>query len=151
MLKSGALIAPLGTRLLIIAVNKARNAVRPIFLESLEQAGVAYSIVEFGGKVLDLSKAVGGKLGIPVVAVPTIAATCASWAAVSILYDDLGRFSGYIPNKRSPSLVLADTRVLATAPKRYLASGIGDTIVKWYETVVNLCDDPDGPLPWVCE
>ncbi|MUG69992.1 iron-containing alcohol dehydrogenase family protein [Paenibacillus validus] len=172
LFKSGSLIAPLGKTALIIAGKKALDTVRSIFLDSLDQSGIAYSILEFGGKVttseveaytvtalekkadvvigigggkaLDLSKAVGGKLSLPVVAVPTVAATCASWAAVSVLYDDLGRSSGYLLNQRSPALVLADTRVLAAAPKRYLASGIGDTIVKWYETVVNSNDDPDG-------
>ncbi|MEK8126528.1 iron-containing alcohol dehydrogenase family protein [Paenibacillus filicis] len=172
LLKSGALIAPLGQRAFLIAGDKALNAVHPTLLESLDQAGIAYEIAPFGGKVtlpeieeytakasvyqaeiiigvgggkvLDLTKAIGDKLRLPVVSVPTVAATCASWAAVSILYDDLGRSSGYQPNRRSPALVLADTRVLASAPKRYLASGIGDTIVKWYETVVNLSDDPDG-------
>lgn len=170
--KSGPLIAPLGKKALVIAGRKALVAVKPLLLASLEESGIAYSIVEFsgkvttlevetytktaveqqvdviigvgGGKVLDITKAVGGKLDIPVVAVPTVAATCASWAAVSVLYDDLGRSSGYILNKRSPALVLADTHVLASAPKRYLASGIGDTIVKWYETFVNINDDPDG-------
>ncbi|MFC5452373.1 iron-containing alcohol dehydrogenase family protein [Paenibacillus aestuarii] len=172
LLKSGSLIAPYGKKALIIAGQKALKAASHTFLDSLDQAGITFTIAEFsgkvteeeievytataaeqqadviigvgGGKVLDVSKAVGGKLRIPVVAVPTVAATCASWAAVSILYDDLGRSSGHILNERSPVLVLADTRVLASAPKRYLASGIGDAIVKWYETVVNLSDDPDG-------
>ncbi|MEW9700462.1 iron-containing alcohol dehydrogenase family protein [Paenibacillus sp. SI8] len=170
--KSGPLIAPFGKTALIIAGKKALQAVKPQLLDSLQESGVSYSIVEFGGKVtsqeietytqtaleqlanviigvgggkvLDISKAVGGKLGIPVVAVPTVAATCASWAAVSILYDELGRSSSYVLNQRSPVLVLADTRILASAPKRYLASGIGDTLVKWYETVVNSNDTPDG-------
>jgi glycerol dehydrogenase-like iron-containing ADH family enzyme len=170
--KSGPLIAAFGKKALIIAGRRALEAVKPSFISSLEDSGVSYSILEFGGKVttgeieiftkaaakeqadviigvgggkvLDISKTVGGELGIPVVAVPTIAATCASWAAVTVLYDDQGRCSGYILNARSPELVLADTNVLASAPKRYLASGIGDTIVKWYETVVNINEEPNG-------
>ena len=170
--KSGPLIASIGKRALIIAGRRALEAVNASFISTLDESGISYTIALFsgkvtsveidsftekaaeeqadviigvgGGKALDISKAVGGKLGIPVVAVPTIAATCASWAAVTVLYDDLGRSSGYLLNERSPELVLADTDVLASAPKRYLAAGIGDTIVKWYETVVNLNDDPDG-------
>jgi glycerol dehydrogenase-like iron-containing ADH family enzyme len=172
LIRSGALIAPLGQRAFIIAGSQALNAANPPFLDSLDQAGIAYEVAPFsgkvtlaeieqytaqasayqaeiligvgGGKALDLAKAVGDRLRLPVVAVPTVAATCASWAAVSVLYDELGRSSGYLPNRRSPVLVLADTRVLASAPRRYLASGIGDTIVKWYETVVNLNEAPDG-------
>ncbi|MFB5675270.1 iron-containing alcohol dehydrogenase family protein [Paenibacillus terreus] len=170
--KSGSLIAPYGKKAFIVAGQKALEAAGPAFLESLEQAGITRTIALFdgkvtaaeieeyttkaaaqptdvvigvgGGKALDLAKAIGGRLHLPVVTVPTIAATCASWAAVSILYDELGRFSGYLANEHSPALVLADTRVLAAAPKRYLASGIGDTIVKWYEIAVNLSDEPDG-------
>ncbi|MDP4097074.1 iron-containing alcohol dehydrogenase family protein [Paenibacillus sp. P96] len=169
LLKSGPLIAPYGKNAFVVTGQKALNAVGHAFFESLKQAGIAHTIASFGGKVtiaeievytaqasaqqadviigvgggkaLDLAKAVGGKLRLPVIAVPTIAATCASWAAVSILYDDLGRSSEYLMNERSPALVLVDTRVIASAPKRYLASGIGDTIVKWYEIAVNLSEE----------
>ncbi|OXM86765.1 iron-containing alcohol dehydrogenase family protein [Paenibacillus rigui] len=170
--KSGPLIAEIGRRALIIAGNKALEAVKPSFLISLEEAGLSYSIAPYGGKVttedieqfaetateyqadviigvgggkvLDLSKAVGGRRSLPVVAVPTIAATCASWAAVTVVYDQQGRSSRYLLNDRSPELLFADTGVLASAPKRFLASGIGDTIVKWYEIGVNNNDAPDG-------
>ncbi|ASS64928.1 MULTISPECIES: iron-containing alcohol dehydrogenase family protein [unclassified Paenibacillus] len=97
-----------------------------------------------GGSVLDLTKAVGDKLGLPVLAIPTVAATCAAWSALAVLYDDAGRSAGYLPLSRSPELVLADARVLAQAPRRYLASGIADTIVKWHEHGVNA---PAGRQP----
>lgn len=170
--RSGSLIAPLGRNALLIGGVKALKAARAALLSSLDNEGISYEILEFGGKVtekeiegftaaaldrkpevligvgggkaLDLTKAVGGRLRLPVVAVPTVAATCASWAAVSVLYDDQGRSSSYLLNDRSPALVLADARILAAAPRRYLASGIGDTIVKWYETSVNLSDGPEG-------
>ncbi|UKS28797.1 iron-containing alcohol dehydrogenase family protein [Paenibacillus sp. HWE-109] len=171
--KGGALIAPLGQKALIIAGKQALEAISSSsFLLGLQESGITYSIALFSGKVttteiqtyrniaadkevdviigigggksLDISKAVADHLGIPVVAVPTIAATCASWAALSVLYDELGRSSSYRLLKQSPSLVLADLQVLVAAPKRYLASGIGDTLVKWYETVVNHNEEPDG-------
>lgn len=91
-----------------------------------------------GGRVLDLVKAVGDRLDIPVAAVPTIAATCAAWSALTILHDDEGRSDGALFLKASPQVVVADTAVLAEAPKRYLASGIGDTLAKWYEVALNL-------------
>ncbi|OPH58979.1 hypothetical protein BC351_21825 [Paenibacillus ferrarius] len=171
--KSGVLIAPLGRKALIIAGRNSLEAIQTSsFLTSLQASEIIYSIAVFsgkvttteiqtysniaaekqvdviigigGGKALDLSKAVGERLEVPVVAVPTIAATCASWAALSVLYDELGRSSSYLLLKRSPAIVLADLRILAAAPKRYLASGIGDTLVKWYETVVNHNEEPEG-------
>ncbi|MFD1888000.1 iron-containing alcohol dehydrogenase family protein [Paenibacillus wenxiniae] len=91
-----------------------------------------------GGKVLDLSKAVAEDARLPIVTIPTIPATCAAWSALTVLYDPHGKAAGYRPLLRSPELVLADTALLAQAPRRYLAAGIGDTLVKWHEFAVNL-------------
>ncbi|TXK73506.1 iron-containing alcohol dehydrogenase family protein [Paenibacillus sp. N3.4] len=168
--KSGEWIVAIGKEALLITGSKALEAVKSTLLPSLASAGVSYTLQFYngtvtrdeieglsqqaengkfdviigigGGKVLDISKAVGDKTGLPVVTVPTIAATCAAWSALTVLYDEQGRSTGYLPLKQSPVLALADTRLLAAAPKRYLASGIGDTIVKWYETIVNVKEDP---------
>ncbi|SKC07511.1 glycerol dehydrogenase [Lachnospiraceae bacterium] len=86
-----------------------------------------------GGKICDAAKAVGDLRNIPVVIIPTIAATCACWASRSILYKNDGNFDLVHWNKKSPVLILSDTQVLKEAPKRYLASGIMDTFAKWYE------------------
>lgn len=86
-----------------------------------------------GGRVLDVSKVVGNTLNIPVIAVPTVAATCAAWAACSIIYDEEGNFETVIFNKNTSKLILADTRIIATAPPRYMNAGIIDTFAKWYE------------------
>ncbi|MFT7885274.1 iron-containing alcohol dehydrogenase, partial [Salmonella enterica] len=43
-----------------------------------------------GGALLDTVKAVARRLGLPVVAIPTIAATCAAWTALSVWYNDAG-------------------------------------------------------------
>lgn len=89
-----------------------------------------------GGRVLDTTKAAGDIANIPVIAVPTIAATCAAWAALSVMYTDEGNFDHFRMNKRSPKIVIADTNILAQAPVRYLKAGIVDTLAKWYETSV---------------
>lgn len=44
-----------------------------------------------GGALLDTAKAVARRLGLPVVAIPTIAATCAAWTPLSVWYNDAGR------------------------------------------------------------
>lgn len=74
-----------------------------------------------GGRVLDLVKAIGDRLDIPVVTVPTIAATCAAWSALTILHDDEGRVDGALFLKASPRVVVADTAVLAEAPSFFNA------------------------------
>lgn len=99
-----------------------------------DQIGADMIIGIGGGRVLDTSKAVGDINGLPVLTVPTVAATCAAWAAVTIQYDDEGAFVTARSNKNSPVLVAADPKVIFTAPKRYLFSGVVDTFAKFYET-----------------
>ncbi len=96
-----------------------------------------------GGRVQDISKATGTFANLPVVAIPTIAATCASWAAVSIIYDAEGDFEQYIANKNSPKLVIVDSTIISAAPIRYLKAGIVDTMAKWYETVPGITGEKD--------
>jgi glycerol dehydrogenase-like iron-containing ADH family enzyme len=157
----GEYIIQLGSHALIIGGKTAVSAAGGDLFPSLDTAGVTYEVKEFnghvtvdaikrfhaladevganliigigGGRVLDLSKAVGNEKHIPVVAVPTVAATCAAWSALSIIYDSSGKFAGGILLDSSPKLVLADTKILAAAPLKYLVSGIGDTLAKWYE------------------
>ncbi|MBC2580720.1 aminotransferase class I/II-fold pyridoxal phosphate-dependent enzyme [Clostridium sp. DJ247] len=58
-------------------------------------------------------------------------------AALASLYDESGKVTDFNILNTSPKLVLADTRIIANAPVRYLNAGIGDTIVKWYEAAPN--------------
>lgn len=102
-------------------------------LAEKEQADVL--IGAGGGRVMDAVKAAGTYTGIPVITLPTIAATCAPWAAVSIIYTDEGDFHKFMDNPKSPAVILADTEIIGEAPVRYLRSGIVDTLAKWYEPV----------------
>jgi glycerol dehydrogenase len=86
-----------------------------------------------GGRVLDTCKATAELAGVPVITVPTIAATCAAWAGLTIQYDDEGAFVKARPLKSSPVLVIADTRIILSAPERYLFAGVADTFAKFYE------------------
>jgi glycerol dehydrogenase len=85
-----------------------------------------------GGKALDTAKLVASRTKIPVLTVPTIAATCAAWTPVSALYTAAGEYIDLVPSV-APLLVAADTGVIGRAPLRYLVSGIGDTLAKRYE------------------
>lgn len=171
--KAGEYLKEAGKNPLIIASPHAKEAVGKDFFESLESAGInSKNIFTFegfpsqnqfdfyakkakdlnadfvigigGGRVLDTSKATGDIAGLPVVTVPTVAATCAAWAALTVQYDDNGAFVLMRQNKNSPFIVLADPKVIFTAPKRYLFSGVVDTFAKFFEvrpTVERFPDD----------
>lgn len=86
-----------------------------------------------GGKVLDTAKAVAHRLGVPVVIVPTIAASDAPCSALAVVYRDDGTVAYDLFLPRNPDLVLVDTRLIARAPSRFLAAGIGDALATFYE------------------
>ncbi|MDF2857898.1 MAG: gldA2, partial [Neobacillus sp.] len=87
------------------------------------------------------AKAVAEDSHLPVVTIPTIAATCAAWSALTVIYNEHGKVVDHRPLQSSPKVVLADTKILVEAPVRYLQSGIGDTLVKWYEYAPNNKND----------
>ncbi|CNI35434.1 MULTISPECIES: oxidoreductase [Yersinia] len=89
-----------------------------------------------GGAVLDTAKVVARKLGVPLVAIPTIAATCAAWTPLSVWYNDAGQALNFEIFKDANHLVLVEPRIILQAPVEYLLAGIGDTLAKWYEAVV---------------
>lgn len=88
-----------------------------------------------GGKALDLAKAVAHFARLPVLVVPTSAATDAPCSAISVLYTESGVFDRYLTLRHSPDLVLVDTRVIANAPARLLAAGMGDAMATYYEAL----------------
>lgn len=83
-----------------------------------------------GGKLMDLSKAVGALMGLPVFTLPTIAATCAAFAPLSVVYDETGHQECIRFHKDSVAGVFVDLTILANAPERYLAAGIADAFAK---------------------
>lgn len=91
-------------------------------------------LVAGGGKAIDTVKALGYMLDLPVIAIPTIASTCAAGTCISILYDDKGEFLEISRESKNPDLILVDTQIILEAPVRYLISGIGDTLAKWFES-----------------
>lgn len=158
---AGEYISKIGSHALIVGGKTAFSVVGEEFFNSLKKSDISYVIREFkgyptynnidettslaidlkadviigvgGGRVLDTIKAVGEKSNLPVVTVPTIGATCAAWSALTVLYDESGKATGYSLLEKSPKLILADTKIIAEAPVRYLNAGVADTIVKWYE------------------
>jgi len=80
-----------------------------------------------GGKSVDIAKTVAYNLDKPFVSVPT----SASHDGISSPFSSIrGQNKPYSIKTRTPIGVLADTSIIAKAPKRLLASGCGDLMAK---------------------
>ena len=167
----GKYIASYGHRAYIIGGRRALDIVKDELTQSLKENGIEYEYSVFegfpsnnnisiyadkirrsgadivigagGGRVMDLTKAAGFEAGTAIVTIPTIAATCAAWAALSVIYTDEGDFDGFRPAQRCPDVIIADTDIIVSAPDRYIRAGIVDTMAKWYETAPRLNEHPD--------
>jgi len=86
-----------------------------------------------GGKVIDTGKAVAHAMKVPVIVVPTIAATDAPCSALSVVYSDAGVFDRYLVLPHNPNFVLVDTSIIANSPVETLVSGMGDALATFWE------------------
>ncbi|WLS79518.1 iron-containing alcohol dehydrogenase family protein [Erwinia pyri] len=171
--RAGELISPLSTHVFIISSPAAWRAVNPELEKSLSAAGIRFelalltsecteaAIAELtaqilhqgaslvlgigGGRVLDAAKAAGNAVEkVAVVTLPTLAATCAAWSPLSILYTADGAHQRSQPLQRMPELVLVDSEVIARSDVRYLKAGIVDALAKWYEFQPYQQKNPDN-------
>lgn len=86
-----------------------------------------------GGKIMDLTKAVGALVSAPVFTIPTSAATCAAYAPLSVIYQDTGRQAGIRFHSDEVAAVFVDLKVISQAPARLLAAGMADAMAKTCE------------------
>jgi glycerol dehydrogenase-like iron-containing ADH family enzyme len=161
--EAAAAIAQLGQRPLVVGGHRSLELVRPILqgaLQSLKLAETTHGadccesgltqmrqaianhqadvvIGVGGGKALDAAKLVAHQGHLPVVTVPTSAATCAAWTALSNVYSEQGAFRYDVALPHCPELVVLDYDLVQTAPQRTLIAGIGDALAKWYEASVS--------------
>jgi len=103
-----------------------------------------------GGKAIDTGKAVGYEMKIPVIVAPTIAATDAPCAAVSVIYSEQGVFERCLILSRNPDCVLVDTTVVANAPVEFLVSGMGDALATHWEADTCARSCKPHPLTGAC-
>ncbi len=160
---SGRLFARLGVRPLLVGGDRSLAAALPFLtaplaelatatatyqkdcseaaLAALHQAADTHSadcvIGIGGGKALDAAKLLAYQRRLPIATVPTSAATCAGWTALSNVYSDEGAFLYDVALPSCPEMIVLDYDLVATAPERTLIAGIGDAIAKWYEASVS--------------
>ncbi|MBW4679908.1 MAG: iron-containing alcohol dehydrogenase family protein [Microcoleus vaginatus WJT46-NPBG5] len=162
---SGEAIARLGVRPLVVAGERTLTSAGQPLLAVLEQQKLAVAQASYspdcsemslasleeavkshqadvviglgGGKALDMAKLLAYRCGLPVVTIPTSAATCAAWTALSNVYSNEGAFLYDVALARCPDLLILDYDLIQTAPQRTLVAGIGDALAKWYEASVS--------------
>jgi glycerol dehydrogenase len=86
-----------------------------------------------GGKVIDTAKAVADNLSAPVVVAPTVASNDAPCTGIAVIYNDQGIIVKAQFTKRNPDLVVVDSEIIAKAPLRLFAAGLGDALATWFE------------------
>lgn len=165
----GAIASQLGRRALVIGGAHSYPPARAALEASLQAAGLHVEVTTYGqdccepeldrlvaiarttrsdvvigvggGKALDTAKLAAHRVGVPVVTVPTSAATCAAWTALSNVYSPAGTWLYGVPLPTNPAAVVVDHALVATAPPRLLASGIADSMAKWVESSASV--DPE--------
>lgn len=124
------------SRVRLFGGESSRREIAAI-VEEARSLGAQAIVGAGGGKVLDAARAAAAAMRLPFVSCPTICSTDAPTSALSVIYADEGPNRGgveaYEIHRRSPDLVLVDTRVIAESPPRFLAAGIGDAMSTWYE------------------
>jgi glycerol dehydrogenase len=166
--EAGEAVAELAKNVLIVGGKTALSKAGGALTDSLKKAGVSFAVHEHdgypseraareigqqaeelkaqailsvgGGRIQDVGKAAAFYAGLPAISAPTIAATCASWAPTSILYNDDGAYTNALPYNEAPVLIIADTDVIAKAPVRYIRSGASDALARLYENNAALED-----------
>ncbi len=88
-----------------------------------------------GGKVIDLARATADQCEVPFISVPTAAASDAACSALAVVYDEAGHVLRDQHMRWNPALVVVDSIVIAHAPARLFAAGIGDALATFGEAL----------------
>jgi glycerol dehydrogenase len=157
--EAGNYLKPFGRRPMVLGDELVFSILRPTLEDRLKTAGLSPSFILFGeecsmseiarlvgivqkegldfivgtggGKAIDTSRIVAEQIKLPLVTLPTSAATCSAASAVAVVYER-GIRQATVSGKAA-DLVLVDSTILSRAPIRLLASGMGDALAKWYE------------------
>jgi glycerol dehydrogenase len=81
-----------------------------------------------GGKTVDIGKCVAARLKAGSVIAPTIAASDAPTSSIAVMYTSDHTYKGSVRLPDNPYMILVDTEIIAQAPSRFLAAGMGDAL-----------------------
>lgn len=159
----GRLVRRFGKKALVLSDSDVKRIVGDVIEGSLKNYGIDYVYVIFnrecsweeinrvtkialensvdmvvgvgGGKTLDTAKAVAIPNELAAIMVPTIASTDAPTSAISVVYTEPypGEFLEVLNHYKNPDMVVVDTEVIAGAPARFLAAGMGDAASHYWE------------------
>lgn len=96
-----------------------------------------------GGSAIDTAKATAYYEKLPVLVIPTVAATDAPCTGLSVIYNDDGTFANYIFYPKNPDTVIVDSMVIAKAPSKFLVAGMGDALGTYFEA--RACEKTNSP------
>lgn len=173
--RCGAEILRYGRRPLIVGDDTALNITRAVMIPSIECACEAYEIVVHngtcnderaeeiaaiangrgfdvivgvgGGVIMDFAKLCGHFAKLPVVNIPTSAATCAAYTPLSVRYTPEGKTVGTMHYEYEIDAVLVDTRIMLTQPTRLLLAGVFDALAKFVEIKQRFHPDSEDAFP----
>ena len=113
----------------IVLPNEGLRAEDVLIEDMMKGLNSPEVIIAYGaGTIMDFGRYPAYKLGIPFVAVPTLASSDGFTAAIcSAIIDGQKKSTSMC----SPTLVVADLDIIKGAPKRLVASGINDILSKY--------------------
>jgi len=116
-----------------IFIGESSNRNISLIKDKIKEIEANVMVAVGGGKSIDAAKVAAEECNLPIVCIPTIAATCAAVTAVSVIYSDDGIYERDIFLRTNPNLVLIDPMIIKQAPDIYMKAGILDAISKWFE------------------
>lgn len=174
LLTLGARSRRMGQRALILLSPNGRTRFGQLIEKSCTQAGCEYELLEFrgessvreidritetaktfdhivavgGGKAMDTAKAAAHESNRPLILVPTTPSSPAALTHLVGIHSDQHAFIGFGEIPECPQVVLSDTSILAAAPPRLLAAGIGSALASAQAALGKLhADVPAGAAP----
>ena len=149
------------SKVLIVAGQRAFEAVKDKLLPSLDKEKIKYEIIihtgaccyedakkysDFmlqndlnevigigGGKIMDLSKAIAEYGHFGTINIPTSASTCAPYTCMSVMYTKEGGKKDCWRYEHELDAVLVDNSIIDACPTRYNAAGVLDAMAKKIE------------------